>query len=72
MLWIHDGCAIHFTRRERTHLEAMKARISIRSEELLGLKMNLAVEQEAVDYIDEGRSTRLSESESQVLRSNLF
>ena len=54
MLWIHDGCAVHFTRRERTHLNAMKTRIAERSHELLGVAMTLDEERWESDDFDFG------------------
>lgn len=40
-LWIHDGAAVHFTRRRATHLAAMRERVGSRSYELLGVPMSL-------------------------------
>lgn len=43
-LWIHDGAAIHFTRRQKTHEEAMQERVEAKSRDLLGVPMSLEIE----------------------------
>ena len=43
-LWIHDGAAVHFTRRRAIHLAAMRERVEIRSNKLLRVLIDLEVE----------------------------